>query len=85
MILYPSTISAIKYALLAFYQLFVFCAGIRMLMDDSYDGYVAPLSPTPPVIKPIILSKPRKHKHRISRSVSNEIILTVVRGGNSTS
>ena|SRR5438445_608811 len=86
--LYPSTISAFKYFLLAFYQMFVLCTALRILMDDSYsDGYVAPL-PLIPTVEPIKLpkaSKKRKRASRISRSISNDVLLDVVRGGNSTS
>jgi len=35
MIIYPSHVEAIKYALLAFYQLFVLCSGLRILMGTG--------------------------------------------------
>lgn len=85
MIIYPSTILAFKYALLAFYQLFVLCVGIRTLMEEDDNVITQPMFKATEPIKLIKPRKSRKRASRMSRTAGNAILLDVVRRGNSTS
>lgn len=87
--LHPSTISSLKYALYAFYHLFALCAGIRMLMEDDDSPAVAMPIPSRVAATSHPKVKPRTKRSKLDRYHHNASILSMLRndanGGNSTS
>lgn len=90
--IHPSQLEALKYALLAFYQLFVLCAGIKVLMEDDSPAVIIPIplkvvATTYTKVKPKVKPKARRDKLRGYRN--NKALLCLLKGGankgNSTS
>lgn len=90
--IHPSTILAFKYALYAFYHLFVLCAGIRILMEDADNPAVAiPISSRVAATShpKVEHAKPRTRRSKLDRYHHNARILCLLKSdaneGNSTS
>lgn len=90
--IYPSTISSLKYAIYAFYHLFALCSGIRMLMEEDDSPAVA--MPIPSRIVATTYPTKAKVKPKTKRSKlrgyrNNKALLCLLNGdankGNSTS
>lgn len=91
--IHPSTISALKYALYAFYHLFALCSGIRILMEEDDSPAVAMPIPSSRIVATSYptkaKAKPRARRSKLRGYRNNKALLCLLRNdankGNSTS
>lgn len=82
--IHPSTLLALKYALYAFYHLFVLCTGIRMLMEDDDSPAVA--MPIPSRIAATshptkAKAEPRTRRSKLRGYRNNKALLCLLKDG----